>query len=133
MKITRNFTLTELTRTSTGITNNPDKEKVGAIIKLCANVLQPARDMYRKPIRVTSGYRSPAVNRAVGGAKKSQHMRGEAVDITVHSREENKKLFELIRDNLSFDQLINERDYSWIHVSYKSAESNRKQVLRVKK
>ena len=132
MKITNHFTLTELTRTSTGITNDPDKEQVEAIIKLCANVLQPARDMYKKPIHVTSGFRTPTVNRAVGGAKKSQHLLGEAVDITVHSREGNKKLFMLIRDNLSFDQLINERDYSWIHVSYKSAESNRKQVLRVK-
>ena len=133
MKITRNFTLTELTRTSTGIKNKPTRQQMDALITLSEKVLQPARDMYRKPICVTSGFRSPAVNRAVGGAKKSQHMRGEAVDITVFTKDENKKLFELIRDNLSFDQLINERDYSWIHVSYKSAESNRKQVLRVKK
>ena len=131
MKITKNFTLTELTKTSTGIANHPNKEQVAALIKLCVKVLQPAREMYGKPIHVTSGYRSPAVNRAVGGAKKSQHMRGEAADITVFTKEENKKLFEIIRDNLSFDQLINERDYSWIHVSYKSKEDNRKQVLKL--
>ena len=131
MKITKNFTLEELTKTNSRNDNIPNSEETAALIKLCGKVLQPAREMYGKPIHVTSGYRSPAVNRAVGGAKKSQHMRGEAADITVFTKEENKKLFEIIRDNLSFDQLINERDYSWIHVSYRSAESNRKQVLKL--
>ena len=131
MKITNNFTFTELTRTSTGITNNPNKKQVAALIKLCAKVLQPARDLYGKAIYVTSGYRSLAINKAVGGVTNSQHLLGEAADITALSKEENKKLFELIRDNLSFDQLINERDFSWVHVSYKSEEDNRKQVLEV--
>ena len=131
MEITKNFTLTELTTTSTGITNEPNRQQVGALIRLCGKVLQPARDMYGAAIYVNSGFRSYAVNKAVGGARKSQHTLGEAADITVHSREGNKKLFELIRNNLSFDQLIDERDYSWIHVSYKSEKENRKQVLRL--
>ena len=131
MKITKNFTLLELTKTSTGITNHPNKEQVASIIKLCHNVLQPARDLFGRAIHITSGFRSLAVNKAVGGVRNSQHMSGEAADITVFTKEENKKLFEIIRDNLSFDQLINERDYSWIHVSYRSAESNRKQVLKL--
>ena len=131
MKITKNFTLTELTTTSTGIENKPTRQQMDALITLSEKVLQPARDMYRKPIHVTSGFRSPAVNKAVGGVRNSQHLLGEAADITSLSKDENKKLFELIRDNLSFDQLINERDYSWIHVSYKSAEVNRKQVLKL--
>ena len=131
MKLTKNFTLPELTTTSTGITNQPNSQQIAALITLCNKVLQPARDMYGKPIRVNSGFRSPAVNKAVGGAPNSQHTRGEAADITVFSKEENKKLFELIRDNLSFDQLINERTYSWIHASHRSDEEHRQQVLKM--
>ncbi|NLA63611.1 MAG: DUF882 domain-containing protein [Bacteroidales bacterium] len=131
MKITKNFTLTELTTTNTGITNQPNSQEVQALIRLCGKVLQPARDLYGAPIRVNSGFRSYAVNKAVGGARKSQHMLGQAADITVYTKENNKKLFELIRDNLSFDQLINERNYSWIHVSYKSEAENRNQILHL--
>ena len=131
MQITKNFTLTELTTTNTGITNNPNRQEVLALIRLTGKVLQPARDLYSSAIRVNSGYRSYAVNKAVGGARNSQHILGEAADITVHSKEGNKKLFELIRDNLNYDQLINERNYSWIHVSYKSEEKNRKQILHL--
>jgi uncharacterized protein YcbK (DUF882 family) len=131
MKITKNFTLTELTTTNTGITNQPNSQEVQALIRLCGKVLQPARDLYGAPIRVNSGFRSYAVNKAVGGARKSQHMLGQAADITVYTKENNKKLFELIRDNLSFDQLINERNYSWIHVSYRSEAENRNQVLHL--
>ena len=131
MKITKHFTLTELTTTSTGITNEPNRQEVGAIISLCGKVLQPARNLYGGAIQVNSGYRSQAVNKAVGGVRNSQHILGEAADITVNNREENKRLFEIIRDNLSFDQLINERNFSWIHVSYKSEEENRKQVLHL--
>ena len=131
MKITTNFTLTELTTTNTGITNNPNKQETWALIRLCGKVLQPARNLYGAPIRVNSGFRSYAVNKAVGGERNSQHMLGQAADITVYTKENNKKLFELIRDNLSYDQLINERNYSWIHVSYKSEAENRNQVLHL--
>ncbi|MDD2475164.1 MAG: D-Ala-D-Ala carboxypeptidase family metallohydrolase [Dysgonamonadaceae bacterium] len=131
MKITNNFTLTELTTTSTGLTNKPNKQEIAALITLCGEVLQPARDIFGEAIHVNSGFRSHAVNRAVGGAKNSQHLLGEAADITALSRKGNKKLFEIIRDNLSFDQLINEQNFSWIHVSYKSKEENRKQVLHL--
>ena len=85
--------------------------------------------MYGKPITVNSGYRCPKLNDAVGGAKNSQHMRGEAADITAGSKMENKRLFELIWDNLPFDQLIDESNYSWVHVSYVSTSKNRKQIL----
>lgn len=129
------FTIEELTRSDTakvkGIENTPTQEAKEKLVTLIENVLNPLREMYGKPITVNSGYRCPKLNAAVGGAKNSQHMRGEAADITAGSKEENRKLFELIRDNLPFDQLINESDYSWVHVSYVSPEKNRKQTLNL--
>lgn len=88
------------------------------------------REWYGKPIIVNSGYRCEALNKAIGGAKSSQHMLGEAADITVGSKEENEKLFDYIKDNLEFDQLINESDFSWVHVSYREGRL-RKQVLEL--
>lgn len=127
------FTMKELAKSSTadklGIDNTPTPEASVQLSNLVTHVLDPLREMYGKPITVNSGYRCPKLNDAVGGAKNSQHMRGNAADITGGSREENKKLFELIRDNLPFDQLLNENDYSWVHVSYVSTSKNRKQIL----
>ena len=131
MQLTKHFTLLELTKTNTRLSNTPNKQEINALITLCQKVLQPARNLYGAPIHVNSGYRSYAVNKAVGGAKKSQHTLGEAADITVFSKEGNKKLFKLIRDNLPFDQLIDECNYSWIHVSYRSEKENRRQVLKL--
>jgi hypothetical protein len=88
------------------------------------------REWYGKPIIVNSGYRCEALNKAIGGAKSSQHMLGEAADITVGSKEENEKLFDYIKDNLEFDQLINESNFSWVHVSYREGRL-RKQVLEL--
>ena len=127
------FTMKELTKSSTsdklGIDNTPTPEASVALSNLVTHVLDPLRAMYGEPITVNSGYRCPKLNAAVGGAKTSQHMRGEAADITAGSKTENKKLFELIRDNLPFDQLIDESNYSWMHVSYVSTSKNRKQIL----
>lgn len=88
------------------------------------------REKYGKPIRVSSGYRSAILNRSVNGATSSQHRLGEAADITVGSKEENRKLFEIIRLELPFDQLIDEKDFSWVHVSFREGR-NRKQVLKL--
>ena len=129
------FTMKELTKSSMadklGIDNTPTTEVSVALSNLVTHVLDPLREMYGKPITVNSGYRCPQLNAAVGGAKTSQHMRGDAADITAGSKEENKKLFELIRERLPFDQLLNESDYSWVHVSYVSPEKNRKQTLNL--
>ena len=129
-EITKNFSLAELTKTRTGQENVPNVQQKINLIALTKNVLQPLRNLYGKPIAINSGFRCPTVNRAVGGSPTSQHLKGEAADITAGSKEENKKLFELIRDNFQFDQLIDEKDYSWIHVSYKIT-GNRKQVLKL--
>ena len=94
-------------------------------------VLDPLREAYGKPIIVSSGFRNVELNKEVGGVPTSQHQKGEAADLDVGSVEENKKLFELIQKlNLPFDQLIDEKKMSWIHVSYSSSRQ-RKQVLKL--
>lgn len=113
------------------IKNTPPLQEAGNLKALAENVLDPLREWYGKPIYVNSGYRSPQLNRIVSGAPTSQHMKGEAADITAGSKAENKKLFDYIKSNLPFDQVIDEKDYSWVHVSYKRDGSNRKQVLKL--
>lgn len=129
------FTIKELTKSATAVAkkldNTPTKEAEANLITLVDKVLDPLREIYDKPITVTSGYRSPEVNRSVNGATSSQHALGEAADISVGSKEENKKLFDIIKEQLPFDQLINEYDYSWVHVSYRENRL-RKQVLAIK-
>lgn len=132
MMLSKNFGLSELIRTSAPYDNYPQVHQRIALKQLVDNVLQPLRDLYGKPITVNSGYRSPMVNKHIGGAKNSQHLKGEAADITAGSKAENKVLFELIRDNFLVDQCINEYDYSWIHVSYKS-QGNRNQFAEITK
>ena len=128
------FTIKELSHSDTavarGIDNYPTAEAIHNLTKLVENVLDPLREKYSKPIRVSSGYRSAILNRSVNGATSSQHRLGEAADITVGSKEENRKLFEIIRLELPFDQLIDEKDFSWVHVSFREGR-NRKQVLKL--
>lgn len=116
------FTIAELTKTThKGIDNTPDEVQRANLVRLVENVLDPLREAYGRPIIVTSGYRSPKLNKAVGGATTSQHMLGQAADIRTKedTPEENKKLFDLIvKLKLPFDQVINEYGYNWVHVSY---------------
>lgn len=132
------FTMTELTSSPTakrkGIDNTPDAKTKAALSALVANVLDPLREKYGKPIVVSSGYRCPKLNKAVGGVARSQHTKGEAADIRCvsDSRAENKRLFDLIvASGLPFDQLIDEYGYDWVHVSFKDG-ANRRQILHVK-
>ena len=127
----KHFTMSEMTRTNTGLQNLPGATEQANIRKLVDNVLDPLREIYGKPIKINSGYRSPMVNARVNGAKNSDHVKGMAADITGGSKEENKKLFDLIRENFSFRQLINEHNFSWVHVSY-NENDNKKQLLEVK-
>lgn len=131
------FSIPELTASSTArrlkIDNTPSREVVGRLTLLVENVLDPLREAYGQPIVVTSGYRCPALNKAVGGVKNSQHMAGEAADIrTVSDKpEDNRRLFDLCRTlKLPFDQLIDEYGYNWIHVSF--SPRNRRQVLHIR-
>lgn len=131
------FTLNELTKSSTaqskGIKNNPSKTQKNNLISLVENILDPLREAYGKPIIVTSGFRCKELNKIVGGSSTSQHLKGEAADIRSQedTKEENKKLFDLIVSlKLPFDQLIDEYDLNWVHVSYSSR--NRRQILKIK-
>ena len=127
MYLTKNFTLSELTKTNTGIPNIPSDIEVERLRLLCDKVLQPLRDIYDIPIIVNSGYRSQQVNKVVGGVPSSQHCRGEASDITGGSRERNRRLFEILK-TMEFDQLIS-YDYRFLHVSYTICRENRKQIV----
>lgn len=127
------FTLKEMINSNTakskGIDNTPTWGVVLNLLELVQNVLDPIREAYKKPITVNSGYRCIELNRAVGSKDNSQHILGLAADITVGSREANKQLFEFIQSNIKeWDQLINENNYQWIHISY-NKNNNRKQVL----
>lgn len=126
------FTIKELCKSSTatakGIDNSPNSEIVKNLEQLIDNILDPLRERYGKPITVNSGYRCPELNKAVGGSKTSHHMKGLAADITVGSPKKNKVLFDLIKEmDLPFDQLIDEKKLSWVHVSYSTTP--RKQIL----
>lgn len=129
------FTLGELCKSDTarekGIANTPtDIATIDRVIRLM-DCLDRVRELWGKPIGVNSGYRSSELNRAVGGAKNSQHLRGEAADITTGSKENNRKLFDLIAtSDIEFDQLIDESNYRWLHISFCKGD-NRKQVLHL--
>lgn len=141
MNLSPNFSLKELCKSQTaarkGLNNVPDasweKHIVENLVELAGNILQPIRENFNIPFTPSSGYRSPALNDAIGGSKTSQHSLGEAVDIEVPTVD-NATLAQWIIDNLIFDQLIlefykkGEPTSGWVHVSYKN-EGNRKQIL----
>ncbi len=129
------FSIDELTRSATaaarGIDNTPPEGAAARLRVLAERLLDPVRELWGAPLRVNSGYRSPALNAAVGGAPSSQHLMGEAADITTGSREGNRRLFGLIAASpLEFDQLIDERGWSWLHISYREG-ANRGRVLHL--
>ena len=135
--LTKNFSYPEMIKSSTadrlGISNDATRGHVINLVNLCNFILQPVREEYG-PIRINSGYRSPALNSKVGGSKTSQHCNGEAADFE-SSRISNPKLAAWIAKNLDFDQLILEfydgknPNSGWIHCSYKKDGSNRKKTM----
>ena len=144
MRISKNFTLAELTKSNTAtrlsISNTPDKEGIHKLRLLATELLQPLRNAVG-PLRVTSGYRSESLNKAIGGSNKSQHTKCEAVDLQFVKRGsmDNMRIFNaIVTLGLDFDQLIlefggatAEKDSDnpdWIHISWKIKE-NRRQIL----
>ena len=133
MKLSENFTLEELIAspkaTELGIDNKPGETEISNLRSLCTYVLQPLRDRLGKPIVINSGYRCPALNKAIGGVETSQHVKGEAADIRVGGVEA-RELFGHVQDlEMEFDQLI--LYPTFVHVSF-SKGRNRKQVLYAK-
>jgi uncharacterized protein YcbK (DUF882 family) len=130
------FSLKEMTSSATavskGIDNSlPNDDVKYNLLALIMKVLDPLREAYGQPIIISSAYRCEALNHLVGGVSTSQHLKGQAADITSGTREGNKILFELIRDKGNYDQLIDESDFKWVHVSYKRVGYNRKQTLKL--
>ena len=137
--VTMHFTIEELFASETakkkGINNKPNAQQMINLVYLCAYVLEPLRVAMKEPIRIGSGFRCEALNKAVGGVSNSQHMKGQAVDLCIDGdMKKGKKWFEYIRKNLPFDQLIwehNSKGSYWVHVSYVYPDfgKNRRQVI----
>ena len=137
MKLTNNFSLKELTQSQTalrnGLDNTPDQQQTDNLQNICEKILQPLREFYNLPVKVTSGFRSEQLATMIGSKPTSQHCKGEAVDFEIPGVD-NKEVATKIKNEFTFDQLIleyyNDTDINsgWIHVSYKDG-SNRKQVL----
>ena len=142
MQLSKYFTLAELTPSATakrlGIKNEPTPAHLECLKGLATNVLDKVREHFGKPIWVSSGYRSKALNDATpGSSATSQHCSGEAADLDQDGRGtgvSNKMVFDYIKDHLNFDQLIYEygtdANPDWVHVSWESTGKQRKQVLR---
>ncbi len=136
MKLSEHLTRAEFEHSDTainrGISNSMTDQHLKNAINLAVNIFEPIRKYRGKPIKINSGYRSAALNRAIGGSKSSQHCSGEAIDLPLTAEE-----FHFIKNNLVFDQLIwefgTDLQPSWVHVSLSVSGKNRKQVLRAKK
>ena len=142
MQLSKNLALSEVTRSETakrrGISNMPTPEHIENFKLLAEKVFQPIRDHFGVPIRISSGYRSAALNKAIGGSLSSQHCQGEAIDIDMDGTSiTNAAIFNYIKDNLEFDQLIwefgTDANPDWVHVSYESTGKQRKQILKAVK
>jgi len=141
MNLSNHLTLEEATKSATairkGIYNLPVDEHLAALVNTANKIFEPIRNHFNVPIGVTSGYRSKALNNAISGSSKtSQHCKGEALDIDadMYGSITNKQIFDFIRENLDFDQLIwefgTDIEPNWIHVSIKQFGEQRKQILR---
>ena len=142
MNLSPNFTLSEMTKSEFAlrnyIDNTPNEEQIQALMALAQNVLQPVRDHFKKGVKCNSGFRAPAVNRAVGGSATSDHCKGQAADIEIPGVS-NYELAKWIVDNLKFTQVILEfytqgvPDSGWVHVSYDPSKLKNEALTAVKK
>lgn len=136
IKLTKHFKLSEFVNSDTAsrlaIDNTPSLDVVTNLQQLCFHVLEPMRIWFDAPILINSGYRCPALNKAVGGVPNSQHLTGEAADIHLPDKAIALKYIDFILDNCRFDQLLYEHDsqgHTWLHVSYKTCGINRQTYI----
>ena len=139
MQLSKNLSLAEVIRSETakrkGISNMPTEAHILNLKLVAEKIFQPIREHFGKPIHVSSGYRTKALNDAIGGRLTSQHCSGEALDLDMHGTDiTNAQVFNFIKDNLDFDQLIwefgTDSNPNWVHVSYESSGKQRKQILK---
>jgi hypothetical protein len=139
MKISEHISEKEAVKSITalrlGIDNTPDGDTVVNMKLLAEKVFEPLREWVGGPIKINSFFRSTALNQAIGGSSRSQHCQGRAVDLDdVYGHKTNKEMFDWIKENLSFDQMIWEFGTSenpdWVHVSYVNEEKNRNRILK---
>lgn len=132
MKISKHISIDEATLSPTalrlGIDNTPNDEALENMKLVAERCFEPIREWYGKPIKVNSFYRCDALNRAVKGSATSQHVQGKAIDISTGTKAGNKLIYDWAKENIIFDQLINEYDYAWVHISY-NKNNNRNQTL----
>jgi len=144
MKLSEHLDLSEVIRSESakrkGISNMPTAEHIANFKLLAENIFEPIRNHFRVPIIISSGYRSKELNAAIGGSSTSEHCTGEAIDIDMDGTPNgvtNKMIFDFIKDNLNFNQLIFEfgtaENPDWVHVSYNASGKQRKQVLKATK
>ena len=118
-----------------GIENKPNKEQLKNMKTIAKKIFEPLRKHAGGPIKITSFFRAPDLNKAIGGSRRSQHCMGQAMDIDdVFGHLTNAEMYHFIKDNLNFDQLIwefgDEKNPNWVHVSYVSEKENRKRCLK---
>jgi zinc D-Ala-D-Ala carboxypeptidase len=127
------FTISELCKSDTakarGIDNTPTEEVKRNLEALIENVLDPLREWYGKPIYISSGYRCPKLNKAVGGVDNSFHKKGFAADIDMGDKKDNQPIFDYIKNNLPFTELGWEGKGRWVHVAYVQGKENEKEVF----
>tara|TARA_Y100001937_G_scaffold121086_1_gene179348 strand:- start:703 stop:1164 length:462 start_codon:yes stop_codon:yes gene_type:complete len=142
IKISKNITYKEAVHSNTAkrfdIKNEPNAEQIANMMSIAEMIFQPLRSYVGGPIKITSFFRSPKLNKAIGGSTTSQHCKGQAMDIDdVYGYKSNAEMYKYIKENLDFDQLIwefgDDKNPSWVHVSYVDAQENRNRCLQAYK
>ena len=142
MKISKHISYKEAIKSNTALRlnldNTPDDYQMSNMVNIAINVFEPLREWVGGPIKINSMYRSQELNQAIGGSKSSQHCEGRAIDLDdTFGHKTNAEMFNYIKDNLNFDQMIwefgNKKNPAWVHVSYVSEDQNRNRILIAEK